>query len=57
MAVYALDECHVYGDDVCGYLWGHSKNRELLAINNERERETYYGALNLLNNQFLAIFY
>ena len=57
IAVYALDECHVHGDDVCGYLWGDSKNREVIAINNERERQTYYGALNLLTNQFIAIPY
>lgn len=54
LVVYALDECHVQGDDVCSYLWGDSKNREVIAINNERERQTYYGALNLLTNQFVA---
>jgi transposase len=54
LSVYALDECHVQGDDVCSYLWGDSKDREVIAINNERDRQTYYGALNLLTNQFIA---
>ena len=54
LAVYALDECHVQGDDVCSYLWGDSRNREFTAINNEKDRQTYYGALNLLTNQFIA---
>lgn len=54
LVVYALDECHVQGDDVCSYLWGESKTREFIAINNEGDRQTYYGALNLINNQFIA---
>ncbi len=41
LSVYALDECHVQGDDVCSYLWGDSKDREVIAINNERYRQTY----------------
>ncbi|MCT7991971.1 IS630 family transposase [Laspinema olomoucense] len=54
LVVYALDECHVQGDDVCSYLWADSKDREFIAINNERDRQTYYGALNLINHQFIA---
>lgn len=55
--MYPLEECHVQGDDVCSYLWGDSKYREVIAINNERDCQSYYGGLNLLSNQFIARHY
>lgn len=41
LAVYALDECHLQGDDICRYLWGERKNREIIQVANERDRQTY----------------
>lgn len=44
----AVDECHVVWGDACGYVWGIRNERTELPITNIRERQTYYGALNLL---------
>ena len=41
------DECHLLWGDVCGYVWGKTNERIEVPITNERERQTYYGALNL----------
>lgn len=54
LVVYALDECHLQGDDICNYLWGNSQEREIVLVSNERDRQTYYGALNLLNQEFIV---
>ncbi len=32
LVVYALDECHLQGDEICGYLWGDKKNEKLLRL-------------------------
>ena len=54
LVVYAMDECHLQGDDICNYLWGDRKDREIIKIENERDRQTYYGALNLCDRNFLV---
>ena len=51
---YALDECHLQGDDVDSYLWGNRKEREVIKLDNERDRQTYYGALNLVTQEFIV---
>jgi transposase len=52
--VYVLDECHVQGDEICGYLWGNRKNREIVQVSNDRDRQTYYGGLNLKDKSFVV---
>ena len=54
LAGYALDECHLQGDDICSYLWGERENREIIKVVNERDRQTYYGALNLWTQEFIV---
>jgi len=57
LAVYLLDECHLVWKDVLGYFWNFIKERlkegqnpselperTLVKIENEKERQTYYGA-------------
>ena len=44
----AVDECHVVWGDACGYGWGRRNERSEVPIANIRERQTDYGALNLL---------
>jgi transposase len=39
--------------DILGYVWGSSKERVKIAIDNDRERQTYYGALNLYSQEFI----
>jgi transposase len=41
------DECHLVWGDLCGYVWGKTRERIEIPIPNERQRQTYYGALNL----------
>lgn len=47
------DECHLNWGDLCGYVWAKTSERVEVAITNERERQSYYGAVNLLSQQCL----
>lgn len=51
---YVLDECHLQGDEICGYLWGDKKNRQIIKVTNDRDRPTYYGGLNLKDKSFVV---
>lgn len=42
------DECHVVWGEVCGRVWGKRNAAGAVPMSNERQRQTYYGALNLL---------
>src|SRR5258708_15105306 len=46
------DECHLLWGDACGMVWGQRNARIAVPMTNERERQTYYGAVNLLTQQF-----
>ena len=46
------DECHLLWGDVCGRAWGKRNTPIVVSITNERQRQTYYGALNLLTHEF-----
>lgn len=39
--------------DLCGYVWGKAKERIEVPILNERDKQTYYGAVNLKTQQCL----
>ena len=43
------DECHLLWGDTLGYVWGKTNERITIPITNERQRQTYYGAVNILN--------
>jgi transposase len=51
--VYLIDECHLLWGDVCGYLWGMRNERIEIPLVNQREKQTYYGAVNYLTKQFV----
>jgi transposase len=66
LVVYAIDECHLLWGDLIGYLWNFIKEspkegrkieempeRIKVMIGNEKERQTYYGALNLGNPELV----
>ncbi|MEG4076465.1 IS630 family transposase [Microcoleus sp. Pol14D6] len=53
LVVYLIDECHLLWGDVCGYLWGKRNERIEIPLVNEREKQTYYGAINYLTKQFV----
>ena len=49
-----MDECHLLAGDLEGYVWGRRNQRVSVPIVNERERQTYYGALDLLSKRVLC---
>jgi len=57
LVVYALDECHLQGDEICSYVWENSKNRAVVQVDNDRDRQTYYGALNIRTKEFIVMPY
>jgi hypothetical protein len=42
------DECHLLWGDVCGMVWGKRNTPIAVPMPNERQRQTYYGAINLV---------
>jgi putative transposase len=54
LVVYMIDECHRPRGDVCGYVWGKTNTRVEVPMTNQRERQTYFGALNYQTKQFFV---
>ena len=52
MVVLLEDECHLLWGDCCGYVWGKCGEAIEVLIRNERERQSYYGAVNLVSREF-----
>jgi transposase len=46
------DECHLVWGDACGMVWGKRNAKIEVLMTNERQRQTYYGAVNLLTHEF-----
>ncbi len=46
------DECHLLWGDTLGYVWGTRNEKITIPVLNERERQTYYGAVNCLTGDF-----
>lgn len=40
-----VDECHLVRGDACGYVWGPRDQRVSGPMTNQRDRQTYYGAI------------
>lgn len=53
MIVLFVDECHLLWGDICGYTWGKTAQRVEVPIENQRARETYYGALNYVTGKVI----
>ena len=51
--VFVEDECHLVWGDTCGYVWGRRNERTEVPMQNAKERQTYYGVLNLYNHEFI----
>lgn len=45
------DECHLLWGDVCGYVWGPRNAPLEVPMTNQKQRQTYYGALNFVTRQ------
>ena len=53
VSAFFIDESHLHWDDACGYGWGRKDQRLEVAIENGRQRQTYYGALDIVKGTFL----
>ena len=49
--VFVEDECHVVWGDAIGYGWGRQNERTEVPIANVKQRQTYYGVMNLYNQE------
>ena len=54
LVVYIIDQCHLLWRDVCRYVWGKTKIRVKVPMTNQKERQTYFGALNYQTKQFFV---
>ncbi|MEQ8971720.1 MAG: IS630 family transposase [Coleofasciculus sp. C1-SOL-03] len=54
LAVFMVDECHLLWGDLLGYVWGRTDKRIEVPIKNEKERQTYYGALDYQTKEFIV---
>jgi len=57
LVVFLLDECHLLWGDVCGYVWGKTNERIEVPIVSDRQRQTYFGALNYSSKEFVVKFW
>ncbi|MEG4010480.1 hypothetical protein QUA41_31255 [Microcoleus sp. Pol11C1] len=46
LVVYMINECHLLWGNVCGYVWGKTNKKIEVPMTNQRERQTYFGAIN-----------
>lgn len=50
--VFVEDECHLLWGDTLGYVWGRRNERLVIPIENVKQRQSYYGVMNLYNQTF-----
>ena len=55
--VFVEDECHLSGGDAIGYGWGRQHERTEVSVANAKQRQTYYGVMNLYNQEFILSLY
>lgn len=54
MRVLLLDECHLLWGDISGYVWGKTDQSIEVSVVNERQKQTYYGALDYVSGEVLV---
>lgn len=47
------DECHLLWKNICGYAWGLKQQVLQAPIINEKQRQTYYGVLNMMTGEVI----
>ena len=45
LRVFLIDECHLMWGDAIGSVWGKTDQEITVPVVNEREKQTYYGAV------------
>jgi transposase len=53
LRVLLIDECHLLWGDLTGYVWGKTDQEIAVGIVNERDKQTYYGAVDYLDGKLL----
>jgi len=53
LRVLLLDECHLRWGDLSGYVWGKTDQEIAVRVVNERDKQTYYGAVDYLEGKLL----
>ena len=53
LRAFLIDECHLMWGDLNGYVWGTSDQEISVPVVNEREKQTYYGAVDYLEGELL----
>lgn len=53
LRVLLIDQCHLLWGDLTGYVWGRSDQEITVSVVNERDKQTYYGAVDYLEGKFL----
>jgi len=53
VVVVVEDECHLVEGDSIGSVWGRRNERTAIPIQNVHQRQTYYGVMNLDNQEFI----
>jgi transposase len=54
LCVFIEDECHLLWGDTLGYVWGRRNEAVEVPILNQRQRQTYYGAIDLYRKEFIV---
>ena len=53
LRVLLLDECHLMWGDAIGYVWGKTDTEIAVPVVNERDKQTYYGAVDYLERELV----
>ncbi len=53
LRVFLIDECHLMWGDAIGYVWGKTDQEIAVPVVNEREKQTYYGAVDYIERELL----
>ena len=53
LRVLLIDECHLMWGDLSGYVWGKSDQEIAVRVINERDKQTYYGAVDYLDGKLV----
>lgn len=53
-SIFMIDECHFLSGDRLGHAWGRTDKRIEIPLKNEKERQTYYGALDYFTKEFIV---
>ena len=53
LRVLLIDECHLLWGDLTGYVWGKTDHEIAVEVINERDKQTYYGAVDYLSGKLL----